>query len=59
MGGIGDWLVPFAAVVALGAVTLGFALFVGKWIDAQGAPDPTKQGDQPKADPADKAPRKK
>jgi len=30
-----SWLVPVAAVGALGLLTLGFALLIGKWIDAQ------------------------
>ena len=57
MGGIGDWAIPFLAVVALGGATLGFALFVGRWIDAQGATDTTKKPDKPKRDSSDKAPR--
>ena len=58
MGGIGDWLIPFLAVVALGGATLGFALFVGRWIDAQGATDAAKnKNDKPKGDSSDKAPR--
>lgn len=59
MGGIGDWLIPLLAVVALGGATLGFALFVGKWIDSQGATDTAGKGDKPKQDPSDKAPRNK
>jgi len=57
MGGIGDWVIPFLAVVALGGATLGFALFVGRWIDAQGATDTTKKTDKQKQDSSDKAPR--
>ncbi|MEO5952748.1 MAG: hypothetical protein ABIQ44_09810 [Chloroflexia bacterium] len=52
-------MIPFVAVVALGGATLGFALFVGKWIDAQGATDTTGKGDKSKRDPSDKAPRTK
>jgi len=31
----GDWVQALAAVGALGALTLAFALLVGRWIDAQ------------------------
>jgi hypothetical protein len=30
------WLLPVAAVVLLAAVTIAFAIFIGRWIDAQG-----------------------
>jgi hypothetical protein len=30
-----NWLVPVLAVGVLGAVTLAFALLIGRWIDAQ------------------------
>lgn len=36
MNGIGDWLIPLLAVVALAGITLLFAGYIGKWIDAQG-----------------------
>jgi hypothetical protein len=29
------WLIPILAVGLLAALTLGFALFIGRWIDAQ------------------------
>jgi hypothetical protein len=30
------WLLPLIAVVLLAAVTIAFAVFIGRWIDAQG-----------------------
>jgi hypothetical protein len=30
------WLLPVAAVVLLAAVTIAFAVVIGRWIDAQG-----------------------
>jgi hypothetical protein len=30
------WLLPVGAVVLLAAVTIAFAIFIGRWIDAQG-----------------------
>jgi hypothetical protein len=30
------WLLPLLAVVLLAVVTLAFAVFIGRWIDAQG-----------------------
>lgn len=35
MDPLAGWLVPVLAVGALGGITLGLALLVGKWIDAQ------------------------
>ncbi len=32
---LGGWALSILAVAALGAVTLGVALLVGRWIDAQ------------------------
>ncbi len=32
---LGSWAMPVMAVGALGGATLIFALFVGRWIDAQ------------------------
>ena len=32
---LGSWLQPILAVILLGGLTLAFALFVGRWIDAQ------------------------
>ena len=32
---LGNWALSILAVAALGAVTLGVALLVGRWIDAQ------------------------
>jgi hypothetical protein len=36
MGEFGGWLLPIVAVVMLAAATLLFALYIGRWIDAQG-----------------------
>jgi hypothetical protein len=30
------WLLPVGAVGLLAAVTIAFAIFIGRWIDAQG-----------------------
>lgn len=30
------WLLPLLAVVLLAVATLAFAMFIGRWIDAQG-----------------------
>ena len=32
---LNDWTMPLLAVGGLGALTLVFAAFVGRWIDAQ------------------------
>ena len=32
---MGSWIVPVLAVGAVGAATIGLALLVGRWIDAQ------------------------
>jgi hypothetical protein len=32
----GNWIGPLFIVGALAAITLIFALFIGRWIDAQG-----------------------
>lgn len=50
MGGVGDWLIPVLAVVVLGGATLGFALFVGRWIDAQEPHNSANKGGKPKTD---------
>lgn len=36
MSEVGNWLLPILAVVMLAAATLLFALYIGRWIDAQG-----------------------
>lgn len=36
MGEIGNWLLPVVVVLVLAVGTLVFALFIGRWIDAQG-----------------------
>jgi small neutral amino acid transporter SnatA (MarC family) len=33
---IGSWLVPVLVVLALAVITLLFATYIGRWIDAQG-----------------------
>ena len=41
------WLLPVAAVVLLAAVTIAFAVIIGRWIDAQGnsvVDDPRERG---------------
>jgi hypothetical protein len=35
MDEVGAWLLPLLAVIVLGAGTLLFALFIGRWIDSQ------------------------
>jgi hypothetical protein len=32
---LGGWSLPILVVGGLGALTLGFALLIGRWIDAQ------------------------
>ena len=39
---IGIWLLPVLVVLALAAVTLLFATYIGRWIDAQGKDVVTK-----------------
>ena len=33
---IGNWLIPVLVVLALAGITLLFATYIGRWIDAQG-----------------------
>lgn len=35
MDWFGSWAAPVLVVGGLGALTLGFALLIGRWIDAQ------------------------
>ncbi len=43
---IGGWPLALLAVVALAGVTVGFALLIGRWIDAQSnsVVDPPRKG---------------
>lgn len=42
----GGWPLAVVAVLALGAATIGFALLIGRWIDAQSnsVVDPPREG---------------
>jgi hypothetical protein len=46
IGAIGGWPVALLAVVALAGITIGFALLIGRWIDAQSntVVDPPRKG---------------
>jgi small neutral amino acid transporter SnatA (MarC family) len=33
---IGSWLIPVLVVLTLAGITLLFATYIGRWIDAQG-----------------------
>lgn len=44
------WLLPLAAVVLLAAVTIAFAIFIGRWIDAQGNSVVDNPRERPKRD---------
>ncbi|MDQ5824907.1 MAG: hypothetical protein M3441_11985 [Chloroflexota bacterium] len=43
---LGGWPIALLAVVALAGVTIGFALLIGRWIDAQSnsVVDPPRKG---------------
>jgi hypothetical protein len=46
LGALGGWPIALLAVVALAGLTIGFALLVGRWIDAQSnsVVDPPRKG---------------
>jgi hypothetical protein len=46
LGALGGWPIALLAVVALAGVTIGFALLIGRWIDAQSnsVVDPPRKG---------------
>ncbi|HEY0072361.1 MAG TPA: hypothetical protein VGE04_20570 [Chloroflexia bacterium] len=46
LGELGGWPLAVLAVIALAAATVGFALLIGRWIDAQSNSvlDPPRKG---------------
>lgn len=52
LGELGGWPLAIAAVIALAVGTVGFALLIGRWIDAQSnnVVDPPRKGRKRDAD---------
>lgn len=52
LGELGGWPLAVLAVIALAAATVGFALLIGRWIDAQSNSvlDPPRKGRKRESD---------